>query len=238
MNLKKICFGILCFFCLITVSHAECSYEEQVRLATEASNVNAVYEAGNYGTGEYERGEMPDENGNYEYEITELKVIVNVYNITENMYVLVRNENTNEEDIYYYSDTENGTLTWERTDLDNIVEYTISIYSNNSDCQGNLLRNISLITPRYNDYSTYTYCDGLDVYYCQEFVTTDLGMTEDQIYQDAIKLQQEKEEISEQKSEENTIDWSSIILYGLIAILIVGVVATVWAFLKRRNRVR
>ena len=63
-------------------------------------------------------------------------------------------------------------------------------------------------------------------------------MTEDQIYQDAIKLQQEKEEISEQKSEENTIDWSSIILYGLIAILIVGVVATVWAFLKRRNRVR
>ena len=43
-SLGKIIFLLLCFFSTTIFVNAECSYEEQVKLSAEASNVRVVYE--------------------------------------------------------------------------------------------------------------------------------------------------------------------------------------------------
>ena len=174
--------------------YATCDYETQIELSEQAGRVNVAYEAYWYGTGEFVEAEVPDEAGNYQIELVQPKVDITLYNLTEKIYVVIKNLNTNEEKTYYFADSNVGDINWSRTNVDDIVEYEIKVYSNEPSCKGQELRKINLVTPKYNPYHTEYYCEGLDEYYCQEFITTNINMSDIELWQDAKEKQEEKNE--------------------------------------------
>lgn len=230
-------FSLLCILSFKLNVFAVCDYETQVKLATEAANVNMTYEAGFFGTGTFVEAEIPDENGNYEIEIEEPKVKIYINNITENLKIEVLNKNTQERTIYSYDDSNNGTIYWERTNLDEIVEYEITIFPISSDCSDIELRKISKVTPKYNYINEKYFCDNNNSYYCQEFITSEINMSEEQIYKDAISKKEEEQEIQNQEQS----FWEKnkkiiLIITGIIGFI--GVTTTAIIVIRRRSRVK
>lgn len=215
------------------VTHAACDYETQIKIRQEAVNVQANYEAGWFGTGEYEESEVDDE----EYESIDPGVVVNIYNITKNIYITVENKATSEINTYYYEDTDNGSISWQRDDVENIVEYEIKVYSNVSDCQDEELHKINLVTPKYNDYSNLYFCMGIKEYYCQEFVTQDILLNENEMqekYEEYLETLP-MEEIPPEKEESFLKKYGIYILGGVIGIVFITVLII---FIRRkRNRI-
>lgn len=224
------CIGVFSFLGFIPLVSAAstCDYEAQVNLRKEANNVQATFEASWYGTGEYEPLEVPDDDGNTEYELKEPGVINYIYNITNNIYVVVRNTKTEESKTYTFADSTEGRISW-YTDAKEIRNYEIKIYSNHPDCTGEEYNKISLITPMYNNNSGRLYCKNNTEYYCNEFITTEINMTEDQIYQKAIEEELKRNAANEQKEEKEKsfLQKYGIYIGGVLAIILTGVLITV-----------
>lgn len=242
MNKIKKLFVILCLFSVfIPMVNAECDYETQVKLRAQANNVKATYEMVMRGTGEFEEGEYIDENGTQEiYELEDPAIEVSVYNIIEELYVTIKNLNTNVTTVYYYEDTNNGTISWDITDFSEIIEYEIKVYSTLSDCNDIELNNISLVVPKYNEHSWQPYCYGVDEYYCDEWITQEINMSDDLVEKSGYEYQQKKaEEVQEEEPQtEDESFWEKYGLYVEIGIiLLIGVAAGVVIVIKRRRRV-
>ena len=231
-------FLVLVSFCTCLSVNAACDYETQLQISREAANVTANYEIGTYKTGEYEQSEIPNEDGseNY-YEVEETEIKVNIYNITENLYVEVLNKNTKEVKTYYYKDTNEGSIQWKNQDFGTIVEYEIKVYSNHSDCSGEELNKLSLVLPKYNSHHYMPYCIGLDTYYCKEWITQEINMTQDEIeksgYAEQLKNTEKKEDKSETEKD-NFWDKYKYVIVSLVVILIIGGMAFI--VIKRKQR--
>lgn len=230
-------FLVLVSFCTCFTVNAACDYETQNNLSREAANVTANYEIGTYGTGEYEQSEVPNEDGTENYfEVEETEIKVNIYNITENLYVEVLNKNTKDVKTYYYKDTNQGSIQWTNQDFGTISEYEIKVYSNHSDCSGEELNKLSLVLPKYNSHHDMPYCIGLDTYYCKEWITQELNMSQEEIekngYAEQLKSSQKEEE--SEKVEDNSWNKYTYVIVSLIVILIIGGLAFV--VIKRKQR--
>lgn len=240
MNKRKIgILGLVAFLMFSPRVHATCDYETQVKLARESTNVKAVYEVGIYGTGEYEDSEVLDENDNpIPIELEEQRLEANILNLTENLYVVVRNKKTGEETTYHYSDSDQGTISWQETDFEEIKEYEITVYSEHQDCSGTELNKLSLVLPKFNEHSVMPYCYEVNAYYCQEWITEPIYMSDQEVesrgYAEQMKHEEEKKE--EKENKENF--WSKYIVYiSLGIVLIIGVAAVVIVIKKQRSKV-
>lgn len=222
--------------CLTKGVDAACDYETQNRLKSEAANIRAVNEIKEIGTGSYSESEMMNEDGTYEtYEITKKVSEVNIYNVTENLYVVVKNKNTNLEKKYYYKDTDNGTITWNEDITEELVEYEIKIYSNVGDCQNTELKNTSIVLPKYNIFSMKPYCYNVDAYYCEEYVTQEINMTEEEIENRGYKYQIENQRFDETEPEKEKKfgKYMMIIIASAIVLVIGGITILI---VKRKQR--
>ena len=192
--------------CFTPVANAVCDYETQVQLSTEANNVNANYEISevvvNVDTFEEVSGVSEEDVWNddnpYMYKN---KVTISIYNITENIKVRITGDNGYEEE-FTYQETDNGTITFDGGLMDNIVHYTISVLSTHSNCVDSELRTINLTTPKENEYYYYSACEGVNEYFCQQFVDFDLNMTEAEIIERANALRNNSTAVEEQQEEE------------------------------------
>ncbi len=238
LNIKKtILISTLFSLFLIPSVSAACDYETQVTLQREAANITAKYESALYGTGEFEIAEGENsEGGHDETEIMEPKIVSSIFNLTENLYVTVENKLTGEIKEYHYKDSDNGTITWDRLDLEDIIEYEIKVYSDHSDCSGTELNKMSLITPKFNSYSNEFYCEEIDAYYCQKFITMDINMTEEQIIED-IENKKQKESEEEQETHEKSDFWQQYGIYIAIGVVLIGVVTSVIIVRKQRKKI-
>ena len=216
------CIGIfsLIGFAPIASAASTCDYETQINLRKEANNVNATYEVGWYGNGKYEEGEIPDENGNTEFELLDAFTKVAIYNITENLIIDVVDKATKETTTYYFEDTDNGTLRWEQLAY-NIMNYDIIVKSNHSDCRGEEYRTISFTTPKFNRPHAEPYCNDNTEYYCEEFITKELNLSDDQIYQKAVELEVERNKSNAAQEEQNKNFLQKYGFYIIGAIVIV-----------------
>jgi len=232
--------GLACFLMFSTRVNATCDYETQVKLAREAANVEAVYEVGLYGTGEYDESEIIGEDGNpILYEIDEQLIVASIYNITENLYVVVTNKNTKEERIYHYSDSDKGVVSWKESDFEEVQTFEIAIYSEHTDCSGTELKKFEFKLPKYNIHSAMAYCYNVDTYFCKEWITEPLNMSDDDIeakgFQEQFKAEEIKKE--EEKKEENNF-WKKYSIYIILsAILLLGVTTVVIVIKKQRSKV-
>lgn len=248
---KKILLALLCSFLFIGGANAECDYETEVNMAKEASNVKVNYEAKkviiDYRTGEVASGVTEDDvNNDDSFYVYANKAYVTIYNVTKNMNITITGDNGFSNKIAY-ADTSDGTYTFDGGNLEEIVNYEIKVTTNNPSCSGKEFRSLNLLTPKINEYHYYAMCDGVDEYYCQEFIDFDLNMSEEEIFSKALS-KRDSESIQADESKENKSwvdnvkeylkDKGWIIYTGIgVVILLAGVATAVIIIKRRRSRV-
>lgn len=233
----------LCLFGFVGVANAECDNQTIIDLNTKAANVKATYDT---------KQIVVDEDGNpvsnadasqTEEQDSEYSTIdtadIEVLNITEDLSFTITN--TDDKTVignYSYSDTTDGTFTYQLKDLDKIRNFSIEIYSNNSSCVGTKLRTVTLTTPKYNSYSELSACYGSTEYYCQKYVTVDINMTTDEIIKKAIDSKTTDETENKDQTTEQSF-WSKYKLYiiiGSIVIILAGVGVGFTVVQRKRSR--
>ncbi len=243
MNKRKIGILVLalCFFSVLKAPNAACDYETQVRLRREAANVNAVYEPKrvimNLDTG-LEDPKATDEDVNFDGPYYyDNKVTITIMNITESIYIEVTGDNGFSQ-TYHYEDSNDGTIELDGGNAEQIVNYEIKVYSDNSNCSGEDLHTIKLVTPKYNPYSKLLACESVSEYYCNPFVTYDINYTESEVIEMASKKKNENQNPDNPtKTEENNF-WENYKWYIIAGgIIVIGVATTAILIKKRRSRV-
>jgi len=159
---KILTFLIVMFLFNINVSAASlCSYQEQTELNSKAANIKVSYEIVEE-TIEFEDGE------------SSMKLFkIEILNVTDEFYVLIKNDVTKDEKIYYSSDAKDGVITFDWDYAETVTNFTIQVYTtNNTNCAEEKYKTFYLTTPRYNEFYNIETCQELtDFYLCQEYVT-------------------------------------------------------------------
>ncbi len=170
--MKKILALIITSILFVTNVNAasKCSYEEQTKLNGKAGNVKVSYEI-------KETEVKADFFDVYKNELKDTMIVevfeISVLNISEDIYVVVKNDFNKDSKTIRYSDSNNGIakFTWDKRD--NITNFTFEIYSSNkTSCPNEIYKTIYLTTPRYNTLYGYEECKNIeDFYLCQKYVT-------------------------------------------------------------------
>ena len=245
-KIKKGMAVLTSFLLFITNAKAACDYETQVNLRAQALNVNATYEINQrvYSVATDELVDMkpediPDLGQDTEYYTVDY-VVVDVMNITEDIYVVIEDETgTDVERIVHYSDTEEGTYHFEVPDTERIRPYKITIYSDHDDCLDEEIYNTTITTPKFNEYSYMVACNDEELgneYYCQPYTTVDFTISEGEIADLYYKKMEEQTQTEEDNNKNNF--WERYGVYIIVgSILIIGVVTTAILINRKRSRV-
>jgi len=230
-KIKTLIITLCIFFFSITTVSAVCNVEETNRLNSLAVNIKNSYEIITKEIPAEDNFNAPDglteeEIKNYKYYRDYFKIYIN--NVTEDLYVKVTNKNTNEVKTYYYSDSDNGTISFEEKVSYYITNYVIEIYSSDkTNCKDTKLYTHYLTTPKYNSLSESILCEEIENYYlCNEYLSVEVSFEN---YEDKINAYREGKvnEIGEELDEEvgnNEQTLSFIKEYRIpIIILVVGV---------------
>ena len=161
---KIITFILLMLFFNIEVNAASlCTYQEQSTINSKAANVKASYEISSINHGN-------EEVGHKEHFFT-----ISITNVTEDFYIVIKNDLNNEEVTYKSSDAVDGIITIKWTDVLEVTNLTIQVYTTNkTSCPNERYKTFYLTLPRYNEFSGKSSCvENPDFYLCKEFVTFD-----------------------------------------------------------------
>lgn len=242
---RKASLFMLSFVLLMSVPKAAtCNYEEKAKLNNEAANVKTNYEIKERILNK-EEYDLPDGLESGEYEAKTDYIQVNILNLTENLYVEVTNNVNDDKKIFSYSDSQNGNISFNWSELDTMVTYTVKIFSSsNTGCEGSTLKTLYISLPRYNDYSTYEICNEIpDYYLCQRYVTyEDVGY--DAFFTRVREQIAKKEQIKEEENKNNkwykkTIDFIvehkvPFIIGGVTLVVVAG--GATYIIIKKRRR--
>lgn len=227
-----------------------CSYEEQAELNNIVANVKATYEVVDVYAGKVYDIDKRDEFGNAPQVDHYIKAFnIDIMNITDDIYVKVINNYDSEIREFRNNNTNNGTATFQTTNTENLITYTIEVYANKYACIGEKFRVLYITTPMYNLYSEEPECqNNKGFYYCQEFLPSENITFND--FQKKIKEYEENNKFGDKKEEQEDKNKSfikrikefynnhTIVINIVISIIIVaGVVATVILIKQRRSRV-
>lgn len=161
--MKKILAIVFAIFLFnMEVSAASlCSYKEQTEINQKAANVKVTYE-------------VVTDTVHFEDMDSTMEVFdISIFNITEELYVIVKNNITREEKTFTHSDTVDGVATFRWTYAESVTNFTIQVYTTNkTSCPDEKFKTFYLTTPRYNEYYDVEVCQELSEFYlCQKFVT-------------------------------------------------------------------
>lgn len=158
-KIASILFAMI--FCISNVKAASlCSYKETTELNKIASNVKATYE-------------LLEKTIHFEDKDATKEIFnISIFNITENVYVIVKNNYNNMEKTYTYADSKEGIVEFDWENSDKVTNFTIEVYSTSkTSCPHEKLKTTYLITPRFNEYSNREVCnENPDFYLCQKYV--------------------------------------------------------------------
>lgn len=226
----------------IKVSAAsKCDYAELAEINQEASGVKISYEEKKRKL-EGDNGVADTKTGDIDYDIYQNYFTVNITNVTENLYVKVINPNDNSIRVFSSSDATNGIISFDWTDINTITNLTFKVYtSNKTSCADEEIVVQYKTMPKFNYYSTTSYCDEHkkeDI--CKQYVTKEVSSEE--FHKKAKAAQAKKAEEINKKNKsviKNVTDFvkknkKAIIIGGSI-IIVLGVVATVVVIIKRRR---
>ncbi len=257
-HLKYIVFSLIIFSCFILNIKAECTYKEQANLNLLASKVKVAYEIievdnGDFGIPQPETDEESDNETEISDEIEENPEIVKlmdygikltIRNITKDIYVIVKNKDTNETKTYFYNENNKGNVEQINNDANNTYDYEVSVYANINNCQAELLKTINITTPKFNDVSEYSMCDDFKTYtYCQQFIVSDLTVDEiiekvDGYSKNKINDEEQKSDDVKEKDDVSFYDkYTKEIWITTGAIVLVGIVVTIILIKKKGKSV-
>ena len=232
MKKKLFLFTITSFLMLFSFNvkaASTCSSEREMELSSIANNVNVDYL-------EYDKS-MDEglESGEAEVATTPA-FYIRIFNLTSDLNVKINLDGS--KNFTYASSTDaadDGIIYLDTSVASTIKNYTITIRSNDSNCQNEVLRTITITVPMYN----YLYSSGecetnADFYLCQEFTTSDYSNVKDSDF--TSKLSEYKEDKAKEEAKESSITYKTfsfiksyrwyfigagiIILIAIISILI------------------
>lgn len=210
---------------------SKCSSEEQIQLQKETLNVNGSYslqEVVRDIDGEIVDIDLDDVHQDDDYYSDTLSFL-EIRNITENFYIVIEESGNIVAEIDYY-DTDDGTYIFQVPDVEKIRTYDIKMFSDLDNCRGEEVNHISVKTPMRNPLASLAACMNVEETYCDEFITTNVNITEDEI----IKRKEPYAQPQEEEIKQN----DSLKKYGiyiLVGVLVIGVVSTVIVLVKRRR---
>ncbi len=218
----------------IDTSGTKCNNEESKKVKDAAQKVEIGYTIKKMFIGtsiDVDDPDMPEtEDYDYGFEIA-------IKNITEDVYVVVKNDYSDDVFTYHYADTENGIKTFESVATEEAVTFTFEVKSENENCKDEDYRKISLTTPIYNYYYGYQFCsDNPENKVCKMFVTEKISSKDFSLAVDAKKNESQK---SDENSKNNAVttfvkDNKYLFIIGGIVIVIIGV-ATICVKIKKRR---
>lgn len=223
------------------VKAATCELERQSQLSAIAYNVNYDYveykeenttasgTSGDYGT---------TVNPVYQYGFN-----INLYNITDDVYVKLTDQNSGSSYNLFYANSKDGTITIDAGYSTEVKIYNVEILANDNNCKGSSLRTFTITLPRYNFYSNFDVCAEIpEYYYCQTYLTTD----DDISYTDLNKgiAEYKEQQAKEKKQEEFNNSAVGVTLsfigkykfYIIGAAVVVGGLITFVVIKKKRSR--
>lgn len=233
-KVKKI-FVLFAVLLLAKNVYAECDYETQAKLNSEAATIKAIYEEqigkfdSSYGCND---GQTECEGYNY--------FKISILNLSENFTVTVKEKNFNKS--FSYSDVKDGIVSFDLNDIMDTHTFTFDVYpSNNTTCAKKKIRTFYLTTPRYNEFYDFGFCqDNPEFYLCEKYVTfedmevTDF-MNKYQEYEDKKKQdEEEKNKNFFQKLGEFIKEHKEVFIGAGCTILVVGGVV-IFLQVKRRK---
>lgn len=181
--MKKILFFIFSFFIITNIAFADskCSYNEQAELLNKATNIKASYEI------ESEVVHFVDMDANVDY----FNVLVS--NVTEDFYVVIKNDYNTDVSTLRYTDAKDGVIYYRWNNLEKVTNITIEVFaSGNTNCANEKYKTLYIQTPRYNEYFDREVCEELtDFYLCQKY-TTSTVVTEDRFFEQLESYQNGK----------------------------------------------
>ena len=170
----KLLIVITFIFAFNLIVNAECSYQERNELLKEAKNVNAFFDINS------EKKNVERINPNSEelesIEVEDYYFILNVLNLTNNMFIKITNNYDDNEIIVNSNSLNNGVYTYKTDNTSNIITYYLTFYSTKDNCYANKITQISLKKPKENPIYYYSVCSNeyvKDSKYCQHFITND-----------------------------------------------------------------
>ena len=235
-------FAVLFLQVSVVSAASKCDYSEQVELNNAVANIKVSYEEAEAlidPSLKLESG-AGDKDTYYNY------FKVQIYNVPENIYLKVTNDINNEIKYLQYKDSESGVITFNWEDLDKVVTFTFTAYSNNkTNCPNEVYRIITLTLPRYNSYSEMARCSGNESYYlCQKYIT-DIEDVDFETFMQKVEEFENSEDENDYdnnkvENDRNLSDFikNNIIIIGIISTIVVisGVVAVVIVIKRRRSR--
>lgn len=174
-NMKKIfiIFALLLTFCYVNVGAVSCPYNVTHDLNTEVSHIKIKYEVKektfDFGVSGCD-GDPESCNVTYEY------FDVSILNMSENFYVVVKNNYNNETKKLYFKDADkDGVVHFEHPYIMEKVTYTLTFYATDkTGCYGNKIKSYTKAFPRKNLYYFEELCDDIpNAEVCQKFVFYD-----------------------------------------------------------------
>ena len=237
---KKLLKLMLLISLVITfpVYAAECSYKEQAELNKKAADIKAVYEetVGIDGTGNLEDGESTPVQ--YEY------FTINMLNVKDDFYIVYSNNVNNKSKTYTMADAVNGVISFEWKNLKKVATMTFKVYSSEkTGCKDQLLRTIYLTVPRFNNYYSWSICEGREnLSLCDKYVTTeevDYDVFVDRVVK-ASNNKSNNQNTNTNNTSNNTINNTNnmnLYIYGGVALLAIIIIVVVIVIAnKKRNR--
>lgn len=232
---------ILILFILITlkmtnVTALSCPNSISKDLSLEASHIKVSYEIIDRSIEQ----EITIEENTTSYKIPKFDFVFTIYNMTENLYITIKDDVTNENKNIFMSDTNNGEYTFTNSDPGKIYNYTFSILSNDPNCQGQKVRTIRMVKPKYNAYSEFAYCKSSSNYYCQRFVEKDLALKNSDDFLKAISVNIKDSETNDTKVPNNpkviNYTWINIAVVAFAVIIVTTIIIVIVKKVKARKR--
>ena len=243
---KKEWLFLLLVFCFgITSVNAACDNDKLVELSRQANNIKANYEITEAlfdlsndslmdpDDSEYTKQELIEMGQDAPYGYLNV-VKMNVQNITEEVYIRITDTFNSETTDVHYDDTDNGTYSILITDVSSIRKYKIDVYSENP-CTVDLLRSLEVITPMHNELYYLTVCEKSDAYYCKEWSTVEIEMTEDEVREKEFKKQVSN---SQKVLEENFWEKNKKMIVTISIVAVVVIILGVGFTMIKRKRSR
>ncbi len=231
-----ILFFALMFVSLASVKASTCSDSKILELSSLANNVKVSYEKENRISSSYVATETEEETND-----TFPAFYITVFNLDDKLNISVTREDTKKTIYGTSKDKSDDGVVYVDAGFANLVKtFTVKIRSNDSNCQNEVLKTITITTPMYNLNSQYDVCkEYSDFNLCKEFTTIDYSDVSQKLFNEELeKYKQEKAEEKRASSVFYRI-FKFILKYKWIFITIAIVIAaTVSVYFINRKKSR
>ena len=230
-----ILFFALMFVSLTSVKASTCSDKRILELSSLANNVNIGMEKEYREAAKYKAEEDGEET-------TDIfpAFYLTVFNLTKDLNIAVSREGYEKSSYFSYKDVyEDGVLYLDAGFATEVKNFAIKIRSNDAACKNEVLKTVTITTPKFNSKSQYEVCqDNSEFNMCKEFTTVDYDNVSESSFIE--ELDKYKEEKAEEEKRANSIfnkiaKFISKYRWIFITVIIVAIAFAVVYFINRKK---